>query len=83
MHRVRQRKDLAVAFASDELPQIGVVADEKKSSAADRARMKKALDSMCDNAEGKKLCSLFGIDEFVASSGKTYQKVIDLYQSGK
>ncbi|HUU01091.1 MAG TPA: PhnD/SsuA/transferrin family substrate-binding protein [Myxococcota bacterium] len=76
-------KGLAVAFASDEMPQMGVVADEKKADAADRARMRKALDAMCKNAEGKKLCTLFGIDAFVPSSGKTYQAVIDLYQGGK
>jgi ABC-type phosphate/phosphonate transport system substrate-binding protein len=76
-------KDLAVVFASEELPQMGVVADKKKAAAADMTRMKKALDSMCVNAEGKKLCSLFGIEAFVPSNDKTYQAVIKLYQGGK
>ncbi|MCA1852185.1 MAG: hypothetical protein LC647_07260, partial [Beggiatoa sp.] len=48
-------------FTSEEIPLMGVVADDKTVSAADRARFARALEGLCADGEGRKLCRLFGV----------------------
>ena len=74
---------LEPVFTSEELPQMGVVVNQKKTSEDDRQRLSKALSSMCTHDQGKKLCELFGIDAFIPSEEKTFEQVITLWNAGK
>jgi ABC-type amino acid transport substrate-binding protein len=63
-------------FTSEELPLMGLVADSKTSTADERARFANALESMCADADGKKLCDLFGVESFVAVDPAVFEPVI-------
>lgn len=69
-------------FTSDDIPLIGVVADSRSSSVEERTRFAQALESMCSDAEGKKLCELFGVQAFLPVDPKVYDRVTQLWGRG-
>ncbi len=73
---------LDVIFTSEEIPLLGVVANSQVSTADEQTRFTKALESLCSDAEGKKLCDLFGVQSFVAVNPQVYDRVIRLWGQG-
>lgn len=67
---------LAVVFESDAIPLIGVVADKKKTQSQERERFTQAMKGLCADAEGAKLCELFGVDTFEDVESSVYSEVI-------
>ncbi len=74
-------KELEPIFTSESIPLIGLVANEQQSSAEERARLAKALMGMCTDAEGKKLCEMFGVESFNRVDQATYEPIIKLWLS--
>lgn len=70
-------------FTSEEIPLMGMSADSKATSAEDRARFAKALEGMCTDPEGKKLCDLFGVEAFVPVEAAVFEPMIKLWDQGK
>lgn len=66
-------------FTSEDIPLMGVVANAKLSTADDQARFAKALEGMCSDAEGKKLCDLFGVQSFVAVNPDVFDPMAKLW----
>lgn len=73
---------LDVVFTSQEIPLLGLAADGVKSTAEERSRFAKSLETMCNDAEGKKLCDLFGISAFVPVNAKAYDAAVQLWEKG-
>lgn len=73
--------ELEVVFTSEEVPLVGIVANEKLTTADERNRFTRALTQVCSREEGKKLCELFGVENFVPADLQAFGKVIDLWQS--
>lgn len=69
-------------FTSEEIPLLGVVANGKRSTPEQQARFSRALQSMCTDPEGKKLCELFGVESFVAVEPRVYDRVTRLWGRG-
>jgi hypothetical protein len=67
---------LAVVFESDAIPLVGVVADKSRTQPQDRERFAKAMNGLCTDTEGAKLCGLFGVDAFVGVEPSVYSEVI-------
>jgi hypothetical protein len=67
---------LAVVFESDAIPLIGVVADRTRTQPQERERFAKAMAGLCSDAEGAKLCTLFGVDAFTGVEPSVYSEVI-------
>ncbi|QFY44993.1 phosphate/phosphite/phosphonate ABC transporter substrate-binding protein [Candidatus Methylospira mobilis] len=67
---------LAVIYESDAIPLIGVVADKTRTQPQERERFAKAMNSLCADAEGARLCALFGVDAFVGVEPSIYSEVI-------
>lgn len=74
---------LDTVFISDEIPLMGLVADSTQSSAEDRARFAKALQGMCADTDGRKLCELFGIEAFVPANPAAIDPMITRWKQGK
>ena len=72
---------LEVVFTSDPLPLVGLVADERKTSRKDRARLTQSLTAMCTHAKGKELCKLFGVEAFVPADTDTYKNISKLWRA--
>jgi len=72
-------KDLEPIFTSGPVPLMGVVANTKKSSPEDRARLTQALSTMCSDPKGKELCELFGVESFVPADMNIYKSVKALW----
>lgn len=70
-------------FTSETIPLMGVVADEAHTSAEERARFAKALEGMCADAEGKKLCDLFGVEGFAPAPPTLFEPMVKLWDGGK
>lgn len=70
-------------FTSEEIPLMGVVADSANTSAEERTRFGKALEGMCADAEGKKLCDLFGVEAFAAVQPVVFAPMAKLWDGGK
>jgi hypothetical protein len=70
-------------FTSEEIPLMGVVANHRIGSAADRARFARALEGLCTDSEGKKLCRLFGVESFHTVDPVTFAPMIELWDGGK
>lgn len=68
-----------VLFTSEAIPLMGVVADGARTTAEERARFANALEGMCSDAAGKKLCELFGIDSFVSVEPAVFEPVAKLW----
>ncbi len=62
---LQMKTPLEAVFTSEEIPLMGVVANSATTTAEERARFGKALEEMCTDTEGKKLCDLFGVESFV------------------
>ena len=73
--------ELEVAFTSEEVPLVGIVANGQRTTADERNRFSRALSQICNHREGKKLCELFGVDTFVPADLQAFQKAVDLWQS--
>lgn len=74
---------LAAVFTSEDIPLMGLVANSLTSKPEERTRLAKALEGMCSDADGKKLCDLFGIEAFVPANPPTIDPMIKLWQQGK
>jgi len=70
---------LAAVFTSAEIPLMGVVANTTLTTPEERIRFGKALAGMCSDAEGKKLCELFGVDTFAAVDAAVFEPMIKLW----
>lgn len=73
---------LEAVFTSEEIPLMGMAADSKSSTAEDRARLTKALEGMCTDVEGKKLCDLFGVEAFAAVKPVVFEPMVKLWSGG-
>ena len=71
--------ELEVAFTSEEVPLVGVVANGQKTTPDERTRFSQALSKICTHREGKQLCELFGVETFIEANTKAFQTVIDLW----
>jgi len=67
---------LAVVYESDAVPLVGVVADKARTQPQERERFAKAMNGLCSDAEGSRLCALFGVDAFVGVEPSIYSEVI-------
>ncbi len=74
---------LATVFTSAEIPLMGVVANTAITTAEERSRFGNALAGMCTDAEGKKLCEVFGVDAFVKVDAALFEPMIKLWAIGK
>ena len=74
---------LEAVFTSEEIPLMGMVADSAATTAEERARFGKALEGMCGDAEGKKLCELFGVEAFAAVDAAAFAPMVKLWDQGK
>jgi hypothetical protein len=70
-------------FTSEEIPLMGMVADSKHSTPEERTRLGNALAGLCADAEGKKLCELFGVDSFAIVNPDHYEPMVKLWNKGK
>ncbi|MGZ8215839.1 sterol transporter periplasmic substrate-binding protein BstB [Methylomagnum sp.] len=70
-------------FTSADIPLMGLAADSKATTAEERARFAKALEGMCTDAEGKKLCDLFGVEAFQPAAPAVFEPMVKLWEKGK
>ncbi len=70
-------------FTSEEIPLIGVAANSAGTTAAERDRFGKALEGMCIDTEGKKLCELFGVESFVSVDAAVFEPMVKLWTKGR
>ncbi|MDD2661070.1 MAG: hypothetical protein PHY54_15565, partial [Methylococcales bacterium] len=70
-------------FASEEIPLMGAVANSAVTTQEERARFGKALEEMCSDTEGKKLCDLFGLESFITVDAAVFEPMIKLWAEGK
>ena len=70
---------LKTVFTSEEIPLMGVVADSATTTEEQRNRFAKALEGMCADEEGKKLCALFGIESFVTVNAALFEPMVKLW----
>jgi len=75
-------KPLAAVFTSEEIPLMGVVANSATTTAEERTRFSKALEGMCADTEGKKLCDLFGVEAFAAVDPAVFEPMVKLWDKG-
>lgn len=80
---LHMEKPLEAVFESEEIPLMGVVANSAITTAEERARFGKALEEMCTDAEGKKLCELFGVESFVNVDAAVFEPMVKLWTEGK
>jgi ABC-type phosphate/phosphonate transport system substrate-binding protein len=80
---LHREKPLEAVFESAEIPLMGVVANSAATTAEERARFGKALEGMCTDAEGKKLCELFGVESFVNVDAAVFEPMVKLWTEGK
>ncbi len=74
---------LEAVFTSGEIPLMGVVANSVTTTAEERARFGQALEGMCTDTEGKKLCELFGVEAFVTVDPAVFEPMVKLWTEGK
>jgi hypothetical protein len=70
-------------FTSEEIPLMGLAADSKTTTAEERARFARALEGMCSDPEGQKLCDLFGVEAFAPVEPGVFEPMIKLWDKGK
>jgi hypothetical protein len=73
---------LEVVFTSEEIPLMGVVANSTTTTEEERARFGKALEQMCTDSEGQKLCDLFGVESFNVVDAAVFEPMIKLWDEG-
>jgi hypothetical protein len=66
-------------FTSADIPLIGVIADKTSTTAEDRKRFSLALSGLCTDAEGKKLCELFGVESFSMATAEVFASMFKLW----
>ena len=74
---------LEAVFTSEEIPLMGLVANSATTTAEERARFGKALEEMCTDTEGKKLCNLFGVESFATVDASVFEPMVKLWNAGK
>lgn len=74
---------LEAIFTSEEIPLMGVVANSATTTAEERARFSKALEGMCADPEGKKLCDVFGVESFASVDAAVFEPMVKLWVEGK
>jgi ABC-type phosphate/phosphonate transport system substrate-binding protein len=74
---------LEAVFTSEEIPLMGVVANSATTTEDERARFGKALEGMCSDSEGKKLCELFGVEAFATVDSAVFDPMIKLWATGQ
>lgn len=80
---LQMKTPLEAVFTSEEIPLMGVVANGATTTAEERARFGKALEGMCSDIEGKKLCDLFGVESFANVDAAVFQPMLKLWTEGK
>lgn len=75
-------KPTETLFTSEEIPLMGMVADSKNTTAEERTRLGNALAGLCADAEGKKLCDIFGVDSFAVVGPAHFEPMIKLWKQG-
>ena len=73
------KSPLEPVFTSADIPLMGMVANSKTSTPDDRARFARALQAMCADSDGKKLCDLFGIEAFVPANAAAIEPMVTLW----
>jgi hypothetical protein len=73
--------ELEVVFTSGAIPLVGLVANGEKTTAEQRNRFLKALETMCEHRDGKQLCELFGIERFVPADEQAFTTIITLWNA--
>lgn len=74
---------LEAIFTSEEIPLIGMVANSVTTTTVERTRFGKALEEMCTDTEGNKLCELFGVGSFATINPAEFAPMIKLWDEGK
>ncbi|MDD5267094.1 MAG: PhnD/SsuA/transferrin family substrate-binding protein [Methylococcales bacterium] len=80
---LQMKTPLEAVFTSGEIPLMGVVANGATTTAEERARFGKALEGMCTDTEGKKLCELFGVEAFTSVDAAVFEPMVKLWAEGK
>jgi ABC-type phosphate/phosphonate transport system substrate-binding protein len=80
---LQMKTPLEAVFTSEEIPLMGVVANSATTTAEERARFGKALEGMCTDTEGKKLCELFGVEAFTSVDAAVFEPMVKLWTEGK
>lgn len=80
---LQMKTPLEAIFTSGEIPLMGVVANSVTTTAEERARFGKALEGMCTDTEGKKLCELFGVEAFTSVDAAVFEPMVKLWTEGK
>jgi ABC-type phosphate/phosphonate transport system substrate-binding protein len=79
---LQMKTPLEAVFTSEEIPLMGVVANSATTTAEERSRFGKALEGMCTDTEGKKLCDLFGVESFATVDAAVFEPMIKLWAEG-
>jgi len=80
---LQMKTPLEAIFTSGEIPLMGVVANSVTTTAEEHARFGKALEGMCTDTEGKKLCELFGVEAFTSVDAAVFEPMVKLWAEGK
>lgn len=80
---LQMESPLEAVFTSEEIPLMGVVANSVTTTVEERARFGKALETMCTDTEGKKLCELFGVESFDSVEPAVFEPMIKLWANGQ
>ncbi|TAK63451.1 sterol transporter periplasmic substrate-binding protein BstB [Methylobacter sp.] len=80
---LHMERPLEAVFTSEEIPLMGVVANSATTTLEERNRFGKALETMCTDTEGKKLCELFGVESFVTADAAVFEPMVKLWAKGK
>nr|WP_305907532.1 PhnD/SsuA/transferrin family substrate-binding protein [Methylomarinum sp. Ch1-1]MDP4520294.1 PhnD/SsuA/transferrin family substrate-binding protein [Methylomarinum sp. Ch1-1] len=73
---------LEVVFISADIPLMGVVANGSATTEEERARFSLALQHMCSDSEGQKLCELFGVESFNPVDDAVFEPLFKLWTEG-
>ncbi len=79
---LQMKTPLEAVFTSEEIPLMGVVANSATTTAEERSRFGKALEGMCTDTEGKKLCDLFGVESFATVDAAVFEPMVKLWAEG-
>ena len=80
---LQMKTPLETVFTSEEIPLMGVVANSATTTEEERAGFGKALEGMCTDTEGKKLCELFGVETFATVDPAVFEPMVKLWAGGK
>ena len=80
---LQMKTPLEAVFTSEEIPLMGVVANSATTTEEERARFGQALEGMCTDTEGKKLCEMFGVEAFATVDPAVFEPMVKLWAEGK